>query len=135
LKDFNRWLYAKQVSLAENEFWNGVKEAQNSSCSLNSGAPQTSVARTQVAALTASQTDGILAKMIYNDSNQARTRSWRSIKVAGTAITNANIKAYDKVFAAVPAVVLNGSEQPIAPCLSQTNDYAANNVTTDFQNL
>jgi hypothetical protein len=35
--------------------------------------------------------------MIYNDSNQEH-RSCGRIKVAGTAITNANIKAeYDKV--------------------------------------
>jgi hypothetical protein len=62
---------------------------------LTAGAPQTSVSATeqaQVAALTASQTDGVLAKLIYNDSNQATAGVGGRIKVAGTAITNANIK-------------------------------------------
>jgi hypothetical protein len=66
----------------------------------------------QIAAAT--QADGILSKMIYNNSNQAGVAGVGGrIKVAGTTITNANIKiSYDKIYAAIPAVVL-GSEQPI----------------------
>jgi hypothetical protein len=47
----------------------------------------------QIAALPASQADGILSKMIYNNSNQAGVAGVGGrIKVAGTTITNANIK-------------------------------------------
>jgi hypothetical protein len=135
-------LYAKQVSLAaENEFWNGVRSVTKTAvAALVAGAPQTSVSATeqaQIAALPASQADGILSKMIYNNSNQAGVAGVGGrIKVAGTTITNANIKAeYDKIYAAIPAVVLNGSEQPLiyAPRSHKQLIVAANNVTTDFK--
>ena len=63
--------------------------------------------KTLVAALTASQIDGVVAKMIYNDDNASATAGVGGrIKVAGTAITAANIKAeYDKIYAAIPAEV------------------------------
>jgi hypothetical protein len=58
---------------------------------LVAGAPQTSVSATeqaQIAALPASQADGILSKMIYNNSNQAGVAGVGGrIKVAGTTIT------------------------------------------------
>jgi hypothetical protein len=135
-------IYAKQVSLAaENEFWNGVTAATKTAvAALTAGAPQTSVSATeqaQIAALPASQTNGILAKFVYNDSNQARTLGVGGrIKVAGTTITNANIKAeYDKIYAAVPAVVLNGAEMPTiyAPRSHRQMIVQANNITTDFK--
>lgn len=135
-------LYAKQVSLAaENEFWNGVTSATKTAVAgLTAGALQTQASaleQAQVAALTASQTNGVLAKLIYNDSNSARTLGVGGrIKVAGTTITVANIKAeYDKVYAAIPAVVLNGAEQPLlyAPRSHKQLIIAANNVTTDFK--
>lgn len=144
--EFNRivvgGLYAKQISLAaENEFWNGVTSAQKTAVAgLTAGAPQTSVSATEqaiVAGLTASQTNGIVAKMIYNDSNVAGTAAVGGrIKVGGTTVTAANIKAeYDKIYAAVPAVVLNGSEMPYiyAPRSHKQMIIQANNVTTDFK--
>lgn len=135
-------LYAKQVSLAsENEFWNGVRATTKTAvAALTAGVPNTSVGaaeQAQVAALTASQTDGIVAKLIYNDSNATRTLGLGGrIKVGGTTVTVANIKAeYDKIFAAIPAVVLNGTEQPLiyAPRSHKQLIIAANNVTTDFK--
>lgn len=135
-------LYAKQISLAaENEFWNGVTSAQKTAIAgLTPAAPNTAVSaleQAQIAALTASQVNGVLAKMIYNDSNTAQTNAVGGrIKVAGTAITSANIKAeYDKVYAAIPAVVLNGSEMPLiyAPRSHKQMIVQANNVTTDFK--
>lgn len=134
-------LYAKKVSLAaENEFWNGVTSAtQTAVAALTAGTGQTAVGaaeKTLVAALTASQTDGIVAKMIYNASNDTLTAGVGGrIKVAGTTITTSNIKAeYDKIYAAIPAVVLAGQEAPIiyAPKSHKQLIIAVNNVTTDF---
>ena len=134
-------LYARQVSLAaENEFWNGVTAATKTAvAALTAGTANTAVGaaeKTLVAALTASQTDGIVAKMIYNSSNAAGTAGvGQRIKVAGTTITSANIKAeYDKVYAAIPAVVLSNPEPPriYAPKSHKQMIIQANNVTTDF---
>lgn len=135
-------IYAKKVSLAlENEFWNGATAAtQTAVAALTAGAGQGSVGaaeKTAVAALTPSQIDGVLVKMIYNNSNASQTAALGTrIKVAGTTITAANIKAeYDKIYAAIPAEVLAGTEQPIiyAPKSHKQLIVAANNVVTDFK--
>lgn len=135
-------LYAKQVSLAaEKEFWIGVKAGTKTAvAALTPGTGNGSAGaaeQAQVAALTASQTDGVLAKMIYNASNATATAGVGArIKVAGTAITSSNIKAeYDKIYSAIPAVVLNGSEMPLlyAPRSHKQFIIQANNVTTDFK--
>lgn len=134
-------IYAKQISLAmEKEFWTGVKAATKTAIAgLSPGAGQGAVGaaeQTMIAALTASQTDGVLAKMIYNDSNAAHTAGLGTrIKVAGTTITSANIAAeYAKIYAAIPAQVLNGTEQPLiyAPYSHKQLIVQANNVTTDY---
>lgn len=134
-------LYAKKVSLAmENEFWNGVTSATKTAvAALTPGTGQTSVGaaeQTLVAALTASQIDGVIAKMIYNDDNQAATAGVGGrVKVAGTTITSSNIKAeYDKIYAAIPAEVLDGAEQPIiyAPKGHKQLIITANNVNTNY---
>jgi len=134
-------LYEKQVSLAaEFEFWNGAKAATKTAvAALTAGTANNAVGaaeKTAVAALTAAQTDGILVKMIYNDSNATTTAGVGTrIKVAGTTITAANIKAeYDKIFAAIPAATLDGTEQPIlyAPRSHKQFIIAANNVVSDF---
>lgn len=134
-------LYARQVSLAaENEFWNGVTSAtQTAVAALTAGTANTSVGaaeKTLVAALTASQTDGIVAKMIYNSSNASGTAGVGArIKVAGTTVTASNIKAeYDKIYAAIPSVVLSNPEPPriYAPKSHKQMIIQANNVTTDY---
>jgi hypothetical protein len=134
-------LYAKQVSnAAENEFWNGVTAATKTAvAALTAGTGQTSVGaaeKTLVAALTASQTDGIVAKMIYNSSNASNTAGvGKRVKVAGTTVTASNIKAeYDKIYAAIPAVVLAGTEMPkiYAPKSHKQMIIQANNVVSDF---
>jgi len=134
-------LYAKQVSLAaEFEFWNGARAATKTAvAALTAGTANNAVGaaeKTLVAALASSQADGILTKMIYNDSNATATAGVGTrIKVAGTAITTANIKAeYDKIFAAIPAATLAGTEQPIlyAPRSHKQFIIAANNVVSDF---
>ena len=134
-------LYAKQVSLAaESEFWNGATSAtQTAVAALTAGAANTSVGaaeKTAVAALTASQLDGVLVKMIYNASNASATAGVGTrIKVVGTTVSASNIKAeYDKVFAAIPAVVLTGNKNPViyAPKSHKQMIIQANNVTTDY---
>jgi len=134
-------VYAKQVSSAiEFEFWNGVKSAtQTAVAALTAGTANTSVGaaeKTLVAALTASLTDGVIARMIYNDINASATAGVGTrVKVAGTTITSATIKAeYDKVYAAIPAVVLVGAELPkiYAPKSHKQMIIMANNVTTDY---
>lgn len=135
-------LYAKQISNAlENEFWNGVKSAtQTAVAALTAGTANNQVGaaeKTAVAALTPSLTDGVLARLIYNDINTSATAGVGTrVKVAGTAITAANIKAeYDKIYAAIPAVVLVGAELPklYAPRSHKQMIIMANNVTTDFK--
>lgn len=134
-------VYAKQVSLTfEREFWNGVTAATKSAvAALTAGTGQTAVGtaeKTLIAGLTASQIDGVVATMIYNDKNSTKVAGVGGrIKVAGTTITAANIKAeYDKIYAAIPAEVLESSEQPIlyAPKSHKKLIVAANNVTTDY---
>jgi len=134
-------IYAKEISLAmEKEFWLGVKSATKTAiAALTPGAGQAAVGaaeQAQIAALTASQTDGVLAKMIYNNSNSAATAGLGGrVKVAGTTITASNIKAeYDKIYAAIPAVALAQNELPMiyAPYSHKQLIVQANNVTTDY---
>src|SRR5690349_4978660 len=134
-------IYAKEISLAmEKEFWLGVKSATKTAiAALTPGAGQAAVGaaeQAQIAALTASQTDGVLAKMIYNNSNAAATAGLGGrVKVAGTTITVSNIKAeYDKIYAAIPAVALAQNELPMiyAPYSHKQLIVQANNVTTDY---
>lgn len=135
-------LYAKQVAYAaELEFWNGVKSATKTAvAALTAGTANTSVGaaeKTMVAALSASQTDGLLVRMIYNDINASNTAGVGTrVKVAGTTVTASNIKAeYDKIFTAIPSVVLTGSEMPriYAPKSHKQMLIQANNVTTDYK--
>lgn len=134
-------IYAKEISLAmEKEFWLGVKSATKTAiAALTPGAGQAAVGaaeQAQIAALTASQTDGVLAKMIYNNSNAAATAGLGGrVKVAGTTITASNIKSeYDKIYAAIPAVALAQNELPMiyAPYSHKQLIVQANNVTTDY---
>jgi hypothetical protein len=77
------------------------------------------------------QADGILSKMIYNNSNQAGVAGVGGrIKVAGTTITNATIKISTILSMLLFLLVLNGSEQPLiyAPRSHKQLIVAANNV-------
>lgn len=112
-------VYAKNISSnVENLFWSNVTSATKTAVSgLTAGTGQTSVSATEKALVLATTTglfDGIVQKMIYNSSNSAQTASVGGrIKVDGTVITAANIKAeYDKIYAAIPAVVLDQADAP-----------------------
>lgn len=139
-------IYANKMSMAlEDLFWKGVKTTtQTAVAALVAGTANNQVGAAEkavIAALTPAVgtlgVDGILAKMIFNDSNPTRTPSLgKRIKVAGVAITQANIKAeFDKIYQAIPAEVLNLAEQPIiyAPRNIKQLIVGANNVVTDFK--
>lgn len=134
-------LYAKQISNAlENEFWNGATSGTKTAvAALTAGTANNAVGaaeKTKVAALTESQVDGVLVKMIYNDSNASATAGVGTrIKVAGTTLTASNLKAeLDKVYAAIPAATLNATEKPFlyVPRSVKQMIVQANNVTTDY---
>jgi len=132
---------AKSISAdAETKFWNGATSATKTAvAALTAGTANTSVGaaeKTKVAALPTGQIDGIVAKMIYNNSNATDTAGVGTrIKVAGTTVVYTNIKAeYDKIFTAIPAVALNQTEKPVlyAPKSHKQMIIQANNVTTDY---
>jgi hypothetical protein len=115
-------LYAKKIALnAEFNFWNNVKASTKTAvAALTAGTPQNAIGTAEkvlVAATTIGEAegnvsglfDGIIAKMLYNNSNTAGTLGLGGrVKVAGITIDAANIKAeYDKLFAAIPEVTLN----------------------------
>jgi hypothetical protein len=105
--------YGKEVSLdAETKWWSGILAATKTSIAgLTPGTAQNQVGaaeQTWAAAQTATQFDGVVAKMIYNNGALG-TR----VKVAGTTISSTNVATeYAKVYAAIPAVVLAQTEKP-----------------------
>ncbi len=113
-------VYAKKMAAdIENKFWNNAIAATKTAvAALTAGTDQDEVSTAEkalVAATAAGLWDGVVTKMIYNSSNASLTAGLGTrIKVAGTTITVANIKAeYDKVYAAIPAVVLADVNAPI----------------------
>jgi len=105
--------YGKEVSLdAETKWWSGILAATKTSIAgLTPGTANNQVGaaeQTWAAAQTATQFDGVVAKMIYNNGALG-TR----VKVAGTTISSTNVATeYAKVYAAIPAVVLAQTEKP-----------------------
>jgi len=99
--------YGKEISTdAETKWWSGITAATKTAiAALTPGTGQGSVGaaeQTWAAAQTATQFDGVVAKMIYNNGALG-TR----VKVAGTTIDAGDVAAeYAKVYAAIPAVVL-----------------------------
>jgi len=112
-------VYAKNISASlESLYWNNALAATKVSiAALVAGVLQTEIGaeeKTLAAATTAGLFDGVVTTMMYNASNATATPGVGGrIKVVGTTITSANIKAeYDKVYAAIPAVVLAGAVSP-----------------------
>lgn len=131
--------YNKKVAYTtESKFWNNISSAtQTAIAALTPGAGQGSVGaaeQTYAAALTAGQFDGVVSYMIYNQGALG-TR----IKVAGTTVSASNIKTeMDKIYAAIPAIVLNqDSSKPIIyvpySWMQYINQY--NNVATNFKDV
>lgn len=114
-------LYARQISLsAERNFWLGSTPTTAAAiAALTPGTGQNEIS-TQEQAMAAAALggdglfDGLLTKMLYNDSRPTGVAQLgERIKVVGTNIDSSNIKAeYDKLYAAIPAVVLESGEKP-----------------------
>jgi hypothetical protein len=115
--EFNQLLIAglepKISADAESKFWNGATAATKVAvAALTPGAGQGSAGaaeQTYVAAAPTTLFDGVVTTMIYNSPNAATAAGVGArIKVAGTTISGSNIATeYAKVYAAIPAVVLN----------------------------
>lgn len=105
--------YSKEISSdAETKWWGGITSATKTAiAALTPGTGNTSVGaaeQTWAAAQTATQFDGVIAKMIYNNGALGLR-----VKVAGTTVSSSNIATeYGKVYAAIPSVVLAQSEKP-----------------------
>lgn len=101
----NKIAYKSQV-----QRWVGVTAAQKAAiAALVPGAGQGSITaamQTKVAALPTTLRNGWLTSVLYNSWNATKTPGLGSyIKVAGTAVTSANIAAeYAKIYSAIPAV-------------------------------
>ncbi len=115
-------IYAKQISLsAERNFWLAAKTATKTTiAALTAGTANTSIGTEEQDMVedflgADGLFDGLLTKILYNDSRASGTAAvGERIKVVGTTITSANIKAeYDKVYEAIPAEVLQNGEKPI----------------------
>jgi hypothetical protein len=115
-------IYAQRISLsAERNFWTGATSATLSTIAgLTAGTAQTSIGAEEQAMAAASlaadgQFDGLITKILYNSSTDGGTAAVGGrVKVVGTTIDASNIKAeYDKVYAAIPAEVLENGELPI----------------------
>jgi len=109
-------LYAKKISLnAEALFWNNALAATKTAvAALTAGTDQDEVSTEEQALLagtTAGLFDGLVQQMIYNSKRAGGTAAvGERVKVAGTTITSSNIKAeYDKLYAAIPAVLLDAA--------------------------
>ena len=95
------------ASAAQDTFWNGATTATKAAvAALVAGLPNASVGAAEqayVAAAPASLIDGIVTKLIYNAAAVGQR-----VKVAGTAITAANIfTEYGKLYTGIPAQVLH----------------------------
>lgn len=107
--------YSASIAIdAERKFWNNATAATKTAvAALTPGTAQNAVGaaeQTLVAATAAGLFDGVVTTMIYNNGAVGGR-----VKVAGTTITSSNIATeYAKVYAAIPAVVLNaeGNEMP-----------------------
>lgn len=115
-------IYSQKISLsAERNFWLGAKSATKTAIAALTAGTDNDEISTQEKAMVATalgadgQFDGLLTKIIYNNSRPSGSAAvGERLKVVGTTITSSNIKTeYDKVYAAIPAEVLESGELPI----------------------
>lgn len=131
----------------ESKIWNGATSAtQTAVAALTAGAGQgsiTAAAKTAVAAMPTNLFDGLITKILYNDS-QAKTTPGAGlgdyIKVTGTTVTSSNIAAqYAALYAGAPSKVLDGfgGEQPciFAPLAHRQMIKVANNAVGAAQQV
>ncbi len=105
--------YGREISAdAELKWWGGITSGTKTAiAALTPGTGQTAVGaaeQTWSAAQTATQFDGVIAKMIYNNGALGLR-----VKVAGATLSSTNVATeYAKIYAAIPAVVLAQTEKP-----------------------
>lgn len=101
-------VYANAIAQdIEQKIWSNATSLTKAAVAANTGI--TASEKAYVASLPDGVFDGLVTKLIYNDNVAANT-----ILVTGTTITPANIKAeYDKVFAAIPAVLLAQADKTV----------------------
>jgi len=113
----------------ESKIWNGAKSATKSAVA---GSALSAAEKAKVAAMPTTLFDSITAKMIWNQGVAAT-----SIDVTGVTITTTNIKAeYDKLFAAIPAVVLASNNKNVyiyAPYSHRSMITIYDNNPTNFK--
>jgi len=107
-------VYANKISLdAENKFWTGATQAtKDAVAGLTPGTNQNEISAEEQALIASMPTtlfDGVIAKAIYNNSNENQTlQVGGRRKVVGTTITSSNIKdEYDKLYADIDPVNLS----------------------------
>lgn len=131
--------YAPLVSQdAESLFWGGVTSATKTAiAALTPGAGQgsmTAATQTVVASLTAGLMDGIFIKALYDNGALGSY-----IKVTGTTVTASNIATeIGKIYAAIPAVVLDkDNDPPVIYCPRAWKQlvYNANNTVGAAQQV
>jgi len=122
-------VYAANISSdVENKFWNNVTAATKTAVAgLTVGATNSFVSAAEKALVAATPTglfDGIVQKMIYNTSNPAQTGAVGGrVKVTGATagFTTANIQEeLNKIYTAIPAVILEQAEAPLLYLPRQT---------------
>lgn len=123
---------------AESIFWGGITSATKTAiAALSPGAGQgsmTAATQTAVAALTAGLIDGVMAKVLYDNSAVGSY-----IKVTGTTVTASNIAAeMAKIFLKIPAENLNDTVSPTViycPRAWKQLCYNANNAVGAAQQV
>lgn len=124
---------------AQLKFWSAFSSTTKTAiAALTPGAGQgsiTAAAQTSVAGYTADPAgvDGVLSRVLYDE-----TALGAYIKVTGTTVTAANIAAeYAKIFAAIPAKMLEQEEQPkmYAPYAHRQLILTANNAVGAAQQI
>lgn len=134
--------YAKKIALDfEHKFWNNATSATKTAvAALTASASNTYVSaqeKAYVASLTAGEYDGLITKIIYNDSNSAGVAGVGGrIKVVGETKTAENIKAeYDKKYKAIPAEVLHSGNKPYiyVPFIDMQLINVYNNNVSNFK--
>jgi len=90
---------------AEKQFWNGFTTAGKAGIAAGDFS---AAAKARVAAQTTTFVDGVISKVLYDNSTNGTC-----VRVTGTTLSASNISVeYAKIYAAIPAVVLADTSNP-----------------------
>jgi hypothetical protein len=127
--------YADKISQkAESEFWSGISSATKVAIAATPSGI-TASEQTYAAALTTTLYDGVVARLIYNDSKSAVSTKVL-VKGATGGVTSANIATeYAKAYAAIPAVLLEQDDVLIYAPYSHKQLINIYNVSATYRDL